>query len=233
MKSMKSLFTRYTPLQIVMHLGAWYPLTRLLIAFFAGGLSANPIQDMQQSTGRTAITLLVLSLACTPLNAIFGWREAIKRRRALGLYAFMYVTIHLLIFVNLDYGFAWSLILQTIFEKPYILVGLTAFLLLIPLAMTSFDVWKMRLGKKWKKLHQIIYLIAPLAVLHYAWAKKGDLFNLTGDILRPLVYALIVALLLLFRIPPVRRYLASLRDRVLLLVRRRRAAAQDESVINA
>lgn len=229
---MKSIFTRYTPLQIIMHLGAWYPLARLLIAFFTGGLSANPIQDMQQSTGRTAITLLVLSLACTPLNAIFGWREAIKRRRALGLYAFMYVTIHLLIFVDLDYGFAWSLILQTIFEKPYILVGLTTFLLLIPLAITSFDVWKMRLGKKWKKLHQIIYLIAPLAVLHYAWAKKGDLFNLTGDIARPLVYALIVAVLLLFRIPPVRRYLASLRDRGLALFRRRKSSAHEESPVN-
>jgi sulfoxide reductase heme-binding subunit YedZ len=173
----------------------------------------------------------VLSLACTPLNALFGWREAIKRRRALGLYGFMYVTIHLLIFVNLDYGFAWSLILQTVFEKPYIVVGLTAFLLLIPLAMTSFDVWKARLGKNWKRLHSLVYWIAPLAVLHYAWAKKGDLFNLTGDITRPLVYGLIVAFLLVFRIPPVRRFFASLRDRMLVPFRRRKA--KNESPVNA
>jgi sulfoxide reductase heme-binding subunit YedZ len=231
---MKNLFTRYTPLQIIMHLGAWFPLARLLFDYLAGNLSANPIQDLQQRTGRAAITLLVLSLACTPLNAIFGWREAIKRRRALGLYAFMYVTVHLLIFMNLDYGFAWSLILQTVFEKPYILVGLTAFLLLIPLAMTSFDVWKARMGKKWKRLHSLVYWIAPLAVLHYAWAKKGDLFNLTGDITRPLAYGLIVAILLIFRIPPVRRWMASLRDRVLRLLRRQKPAAdKKESPVNA
>jgi sulfoxide reductase heme-binding subunit YedZ len=230
---MKTLFTRYTPLQIIMHLGAWFPLARLLFDFFAGNLSANPIQDMQQRTGRAAITLLVLSLACTPLNALFGWRELIKRRRALGLYAVMYASIHLLIFINLDYGFAWSLILQTVFEKPYILIGLTTFLLLIPLAMTSFDVWKARMGRNWKRLHQLVYWTAPLAVLHYAWAKKGDLFNLTGDILRPLVYAAVVAVLLLVRIPPVRRALASARDRILFLFRGRKPAARDESTINA
>jgi len=230
---MKNLFSRYTPLQISMHLGAWFPLVRLFFDFFAGNLSANPIQDMQQRMGRAAITLLVLSLACTPLNAVFGWREPLKRRRALGLYAFMYVAIHLLIFVDLDYGFAWSLILQTIFEKPYILVGLTVFLLLLPLAMTSFDVWKARMGKNWKRLHQLIYWIVPLAVLHYAWAKKGDLFNLTGDITRPLLYGLVVAILLILRIPTVRKTLVSLRDRILILIRRRRPEPQDESVVKA
>jgi sulfoxide reductase heme-binding subunit YedZ len=231
---MKTLLSRYTPLQIVMHLGAWFPLARLLFDFSAGNLSANPIQDLQQRTGRAAIALLVLSLAATPLNAIFGWREAIKRRRALGLYGFMYVTIHLLIFVNLDYGFAWSLILQTIFEKPYILVGLTAFFLLLPLAMTSFDVWKARMGKKWKRLHSLVYLVAPLAVLHYAWAKKGDLFGLRGDVTQPLLYGLAVTLLLVFRIPPVRRYISGLRDRILASLRRRKAAGpRDGSALRA
>jgi sulfoxide reductase heme-binding subunit YedZ len=231
---MKSRFSRYTPLQIIVHLGAWFPLARLLFDFLAGNLSANPIQDLQQRTGRAAIALLVLSLSCTPLNAVFGWPEAIKRRRALGLYGFMYVTLHLLIFVNLDYGFAWSLILQTIFEKPYILVGLTGFFLLLPLAMTSFDVWKARMGKKWKRLHSLIYLIAPLAVLHYAWAKKGDLFGLRGDVTQPLLYGLIVTLLLAFRIPPVRRAVAALRDRTRTILRRRKATGpQDGSIINA
>lgn len=230
---MKNILQRYTPLQIIMHLGAWFPLARLFFDFSAGNLSANPIQDMQQRMGRAAITLLVLALACTPLHAIFGWREPLKRRRALGLYAFMYVCIHLLIFINLDYGFAWSLILQTIVEKPYILIGLTVFALLIPLAMTSFDVWKARLGKNWKRLHKIVYLIVPLAVLHYAWAKKGDLFNLTGDITRPLLYGLIVAILLILRIPAVRKTLVNWRDRILILTRRRRAAQADESVVKA
>jgi sulfoxide reductase heme-binding subunit YedZ len=122
----------------------------------------------------------------------------------------MYVFIHVMIFVNLDYGLAWSLIVQTVFEKPYILVGFITFLLLIPLAITSFDVWKVRLGKNWKRLHKIVYWIAPLAALHYAWSKKGDIFSLSGDIVRPLIYALIIAIFLIFRIPAVKKILASL-----------------------
>src|SRR5215510_651625 len=109
---MKNLFNRYTPLQIAVHIYAWSALVHILFDFMIGNISPNPIQELEQRTGRHAITLLTLSLACTPLNNIFGWRELIKRRRALGLYAFMYATIHILIFVNLDYGLAWSLIIQ-------------------------------------------------------------------------------------------------------------------------
>ena len=219
---MKSFFTRYTPLQIAMHIYAWSALIHIAFDFLTGNISVNPIQDLEQRTGRHAITLLVLSLACTPLNSLFGWRELIKRRRALGLYAFMYASIHVLIFLDLDYGLAWSLIIQTIFEKPYIIVGVISFLLLIPLAVTSFNIWKVRLKKNWKRLHQMIYLIAPLVVLHFAWSKKGDFFRLEGDIVRPLIYGLVVVLLLIFRIPQVRRALATLRDRILLLLSRRR-----------
>ena len=216
-------FNRYTPLQITMHIYAWSALVHILFDFITGNISANPIQELEQRTGRHAITLLVLSLACTPLNTIFRWSELLKRRRALGLYAFTYVTIHLIIFINLDYGFAWSLIAQTILEKPYVIYGLIAFLLLIPLAMTSFDIWKKRLGKNWKRLHYMIYLIAPLAVYHYILSKKGDLFQLQGDIIRPLIYGLIVIIFLIMRIPQVRRGITSLRDRVVYLVRRRGA----------
>ena len=226
---MKNLFKRYTPLQIAMHLYAWSAIAHILFDFITGSISPNPIQDLEQRTGRHAITLLVLSLACTPLNNMFGWRELIKRRRALGLYAFMYATIHILIFVNLDYGLAWSLIIQTVFEKPYIVVGLISFLMLIPLAATSFDIWKKRLGKNWKRLHQIVYLLVPLAVLHYAWGKKGDFFALQGEIIRPLIYAVIVTLLLTVRIPVVRRAVASLRDRILLLLRKRGTQPQANS----
>ena len=226
---MKNLFKRYTPLQIAMHLYAWSAIAHILFDFITGSISPNPIQDLVVRTGRHAITLLVLSLACTPLNNMFGWRELIKRRRALGLYAFMYATIHILIFVNLDYGLAWSLIIQTVFEKPYIVVGLISFLMLIPLAATSFDIWKKRLGKNWKRLHQIVYLLVPLAVLHYAWSKKGDFFALQGEIIRPLIYAVIVTLLLTVRIPVVRRAVASLRDRILLLLRKRGTQPQANS----
>jgi sulfoxide reductase heme-binding subunit YedZ len=218
---MKKFFRRYTPLQIAIHIYGWSALVLLIIDFFTGNLTANPIQAMEQRTGRHAITLLVMSLACTPLNNLFGWRELLKRRRALGLYAFLYATIHVIIFVDLDYGLAWSLIVQTILEKPYIVVGVISFLMLIPLAFTSFDIWKKRLGKNWKRLHQMVYLIAPLVALHYAWGKKGDFFRLQGEIIRPLIYSIIIIVLLMMRLPQVRKALASFRDRILFRLRRR------------
>ena len=208
-----------------MHLGAWYPLAHLIFDTLAGNLSVNFIQDLQQRTGRTAITLLMLTLSCSPLNLVFQWREPLKRRRALGLYTFMYATLHMLIFVDLDYGLAWSLIFQTIFEKPYIIVGVTTFLMLLPLAMTSFDIWKRRMGKNWKRLHRTIYILAPLAVLHYAWSKKGDLFTLSGDIIRPLIYAAILVLLLALRLTVVRKALAPVPMRVRSWYSRRRLQA--------
>ena len=92
----------------------------------------------------------------------------------------MVAVIHILIFLDLDNGIAWNFFAQTIVEKWYILFGIATFLLLIPLAMTSFDIWKVRLGKNWKRLHQLIYIIVPIAVLHYALSKKGDLFRSAG-----------------------------------------------------
>jgi sulfoxide reductase heme-binding subunit YedZ len=151
----------------------------------------------------------MLTLACSPLSSLFGWKEPIKRRRALGLYTFLYASIHALIFMDLDYGLAWSLLARTVFEKPYILVGAAAFLILMLLAMTSFDVWKARMGKRWKKLHSLVYTAAGLAVLHYAWGKKGDFFSLRGDILLPLIYAVVLLLLMVLRLPPLRRWIAA------------------------
>ncbi len=200
------------------------PRARLLVDALTANLTANPIQALEQRTGRAAITLLMFSLACSPMSSLFGWKEPIKRRRALGLYAFMYATIHVVIFMDLDYGFAWSLLIQTIFQKPYILVGALAFLMLIPLAVTSFDVWKRRLGKRWKKLHSLVYYLAPLAVLHYAWGKKGTFFALQGDILKPLIYALVLIVLMIFRIPAVRRSIAMLWGRLRGAWYRRQAA---------
>lgn len=206
----------FTPVQVAMHVYAWSELVLLVFDLLTHHLTANPIQALEQRTGRHAIALLVLSLACTPLNTLFGWRELLKRRRALGLYALMYVTIHVLIFINLDYGLAWSLIIQTVIQKSYILYGLAAFLLLIPLGITSFDIWKKRLGKKWKRLHQAVYIIAPIAALHYAMAVKGDVFHLSGNIGQPLAYGGVILLELLLRLPFVRRFFSSLRTRIQL-----------------
>jgi len=211
----------YTPLQIAIFVYAWSCIALLIFDLITGRLSANPIQDLERRTGRHAISLLVLTLMCTPMNTIFKWREPLKRRRALGLYTFMYVTIHVIIFADLDYGLAWSRFLKEVIDKPRLIVGAAAFLLLIPLAITSFDIWKKRLGKNWKHLHQVIYFIAPLAVLHYLWSKKGDIFSLQGEVLKPLTYGLVIAILLIFRIPAVRKALASFSTRMLALLPRK------------
>ena len=208
----------YTPLQIAMHIYAWSELVLLIFDFFTGHLSANPIQDLERRTGRHAITLLVLLLLCTPINTLFKWSEPLKRRRALGLYTFMYATIHVIIFADLDYGLAWSRLIKEVVEKPRLIVGMIAFLLLIPLAITSFDIWKKRLGKNWKRLHQVVYFLAPLVVLHYLWSKKGNILSFQGEIFKPMIYGLIIGIFLIMRIPPIKKALASFSARMLALL---------------
>ena len=114
--------SRYTPLQIAIHVYAWSAFVWIIYELFNGSFSINPIQELEQRTGRHAITLLVLSLLCTPIHTIFKWSEPLKRRRTLGLYAFLYATIHVIIFVDLDYGLAWSLLIQELIEKPRLLL---------------------------------------------------------------------------------------------------------------
>ena len=223
---MKKIFTRFTPLQIAMHVYAWSTLVILIFQFFTNNLTANPIQALEQRTGRHALVLLVLSLACTPLNTLFKWPELLKRRRALGLYTFMYAAIHVLIYMDLDYGLAWSFILRDVIEKPRLIVGLIAILIMIPLAWTSFDIWKKRLGKNWKRLHQSVYVLGPIVILHYAWSKKGDLFSLQGEIVQPLIYGLIIILFLIMRIPQVRKGIVSIRDRIKGQIQKRNLQAK-------
>ncbi len=188
----------FTWLQVLTHLGALAPFVYLLWDYFTDNLSVNPIQDITFRTGKPAIVLLVLSLACTPLNSLFGFREALKLRRPLGVYAFLYVCLHLLTFVGLDFGFDLGLIYEGIFEKRYALVGFAAFCLLLPLALTSTKGWQRRLGKRWKTLHKLVYLTAPLAVFHYLWLVKSD-------IRQPLFFGALVVLLLLLRIPVIKQ----------------------------
>jgi sulfoxide reductase heme-binding subunit YedZ len=135
-------------------------------------------------------------------------------RRALGLYAFMYATLHLSILVGLDYSFDLSSLWGDLAGKPYILVGAATLLILIPLAITSTKGWMKRMGKNWMRLHRLVYAACLLAVVHYAWAKKGDLFSLRGDIALPLLYGGIVLLLLFLRIPVIRRAITKLRGAI-------------------
>ncbi len=198
-------------LRIAVHGLGLFALARLGFLWATDSLTANPIQFVEQNLGRAALNMLVLSLAVTPLVSLTRWRALIPHRRTLGLYAFLYFTLHLLTFVVLDYGLDWGEILRLTAEKPFIFVGLLAGLILLALAATSFKYWMKRLGKNWKRLHKTVYLASGLVVLHYAWAVKGSLANLSGDILRPLSMGLLVAILLVLRIPAVRRRLARAR----------------------
>jgi len=195
---------KFTKFQIAVHLISWGPLALLAWDYFVDNLTANPIQYLTFKTGDAAIRLLVASLTCTPINTVFGFKEALKVRRALGLYAFMYVSLHFLIFVGLDYGFDLGLIYEAIFEKRYALVGFAAFLILLPMAITSMRWWMQKLGKRWKQLHRLVYVAGLLAVVHYLWLVKSD-------IREPLIYGALVVILLVVRIPIVRKWLTGWR----------------------
>jgi methionine sulfoxide reductase heme-binding subunit len=205
---------KLTPSQVLVHLLAWGLVAWLAWDAWTGNLTVNPIQAAEQRTGKYALVLLVLSLACTPLNTLFGLRQAITVRRTLGLYAFLFAAAHFLIFIGIDYGFSLEFLIPDIRNKLYIFVGLTALVMLTLLAATSFKWWMKRLGKRWKALHRLIYLAAPLVVLHYAWARKGDIFRLQGDIVQPLAFGIVVGLLLLARLPALRRGAVRLRGQL-------------------
>jgi methionine sulfoxide reductase heme-binding subunit len=183
---------------VLIHVGALLPLAVLLWDYAHDDLTVNPIQRITLWTGKWALVLLVLSLACTPASSLLGFRAAIRWRRPLGVYAFVYVVLHFLTFVGLDYTFDVGLLREAIFEKRYALVGFATFILLLPLAITSTTGWMRRLGRRWKGLHQLVYVAAVLAVLHFTWSVKAD-------IRVPLQYAGLVGLLLIARLPPVRR----------------------------
>lgn len=196
--------TTRTILQWATHVGSLLPLLLILRDFWLGQLGPNPIQALTIRTGDTAVTLLLLSLAVTPLNILFGWKQILPLRKPLGLYAFLYVVVHFLIFTWLDYGLNVALIVDEVVNKRFALVGFTAFLLLIPLAATSTK-WAMKkLGKNWKRLHQTVYFIGILAIIHYLWAVK----TVTT---KPFVFTIILVLLLVIRIKPVKQAIITLR----------------------
>lgn len=188
----------FTPFQLLVHLASLSQFALLVFDFFTDNLTVNPIQYVTQKTGKAALTLLCLSLACTPAITL-GFKSAAKVRRPLGVYACLYASFHFLTFVGLDYGFDLGLIYEAIFKKPYALVGFSAFLILLPMALTSTQGWMKRLGKKWKGLHRWVYLAGILVVIHYLWLVKSD-------IREPLIYGAIVVFLLLMRISRVRAW---------------------------
>jgi sulfoxide reductase heme-binding subunit YedZ len=205
---------KITPLQFVVHSAAFLLSAWVIWDLFFNTLNINPIQTAMQHSGKIALIFLTLSLACTPLNILFGLRQTLKLRRTLGLFAFMFAAFHFSIFVGIDYAFNWSLLKIEFIEKRFVILGLTAGTILALLAITSFKWWQKKLGKNWKRLHKFVYLAAGLVIVHYTWAKKGDLFSLQGDILGPLAFGLVIVFLLVIRIPAIRKFVKSLRGRV-------------------
>ena len=191
-------FTYWFP--ILVHIACLLPIAWLVLDAWRGNLSADPIRASILRTGKIALILLVLSLACTPLNNIFGFKPALKVRRALGDYSFLYTSLHFAIFVSLDYGFDFQLVTHEL-TRPYALVGLVAGLLLIPLAITSFAPWPKRLGKSWKRLHNLVYVINLVAALHFILVVKQG-------VTEPYLWLILIVFLLVLRLPPIRRFLS-------------------------
>ena len=173
---------------------ALLPLMKLGLYAYWDRLGANPIEKITRTTGFWTLTFIVISLSVTPFRRLSGCLWLVRLRRMLGLYAFFYGCLHFLTYIVLDQFFDWEAILKDIVKRPYITVGFPAYLLLIPLALTSTDTMIRRLGgKRWRLLHKLVYLSAIGGVIHYWWLVKKDLTN-------PLSFAILLSLLLGIRL---------------------------------
>jgi sulfoxide reductase heme-binding subunit YedZ len=170
------------------------PAGLLVVRGVSGRLTANPIEFITHQTGDWALRLLLVTLAITPVRRLSGWHSIVGLRRMLGLFAFFYATLHLLTYVVLDYFFAFALMWENLMKARYIFAGLTAFVLMIPLAVTSTQRMIRRLGgRRWQLLHRLVYASAIAAVVHYLWLIKVD-------VRVPAMYAIALAVLLAFRV---------------------------------
>lgn len=172
---------------------ALVPAALLVWAGVNGTLGVNPAETLQLETGVWALRFLLLTLAVTPVRRLTGWNRVMPYRRMLGLFAFFYASAHFLTYLVLDQFFAFDLMLKDIGKRPFITAGMTAFVLMIPLAMTSTKRWIGRLGRRWQALHRLIYLSAIAGAVHYLWKVKV----VAGP---PVYYAVAVAVLLGFRV---------------------------------
>ena len=174
------------------------PALLLAHGIIVNDLGANPLETVTHETGLWSLRLLLLTLAGSPLRRLTGWNRLQSLRRMLGLYAFFYACLHFLTWVWLDQGLRWDAVLEDIAKRPYVTVGFTAFVILIPLAVTSTKSMMRRLGRRWQTLHRLVYLSAALVLVHFVWLVKAD-------VAEPLFYAAVYFALILFRIPFVRR----------------------------
>jgi len=179
--------------KLALFLAALIPLARLSWKALHDGLGANPIEVITHSTGDWTLILILTTLSITPLRRITRQYWLIGVRRMIGLFAFFYGTLHFLTYIGLDKFFGLHEMLKDIAKRPFITVGFSAFVLLIPLAVTSTAGWIRRLGKNWQRLHQLIYLTGILGVVHYWWLVKAD-------VRKPEEYAIVLGILLFYRV---------------------------------
>lgn len=180
--------------KFLISLNALIPLAFLLFDWYRGSLGANPIEFFLRTTGVLALIFLLITLAVTPLRKIFGWNSLIKYRRMLGLYSFSYALVHLITYSIFDKGLDIVAIVGDVWQRPFIAIGMLAFSMLVPLAVTSTNGWVKRLGgKRWARLHKLSYVVAILGVIHFWMIVKSDIFY-------PAIFGLVVVVLLGYRV---------------------------------
>ena len=180
-------------LKVALFILCLIPAAQLAYQAYTGDLGVNPIETITRFTGSWALIFLLASLAVTPLRRLSGRNELIKFRRMLGLFAFLYASLHFATYLGLDLFFDFRAIGNDILKRPYITAGFLAFVVMAPLAITSTAAMIRRLGKRWQKLHRLVYLAATAGVIHFYWLVKAD-------IRRPVQYGAVLALLLGFRL---------------------------------
>ena len=184
--------TTFGVLRRVIFAAALVPAAALVYGVFTDNLTANPIEYITHSTGNTALAFLIITLSITPLRRLTGRNELIRLRRMLGLFAFFYACLHLSTWVILDWFFDVARMAADVVERPFITIGMATFLLLLPLAVTSTAGMIRRLGKRWQKLHRLVYVAAFTAIVHFWWVVKADFRE-------PRLWALALSVLLGFR----------------------------------
>jgi sulfoxide reductase heme-binding subunit YedZ len=180
-------------LKPVLFIACLIPLGQLLYDGWTDNLTANPIEFVTHFTGDWALLLLLATLTVTPLRKVTGWNQVIKFRRMLGLFAFFYALLHFATYLVLDHFFDFDAIIKDIMKRPYVTAGFTAFVLMLPLAITSTAGMIRRLGKRWQPLHRLVYVVAAAGVIHFYWLVKAD-------IRRPVQYGTALAVLLSYRL---------------------------------
>ena len=195
--------TKVFLLKVIIHLGALLPLLNLYFLAFADELGADPVEAVIHFTGIGALNLLLITLSITPLAKVIKQGYLLQIRRVLGLYAYTYAVFHLLNFLSFEVQFDGALFISEVIERPYITIGMVAFLLLTALAVTSLDKLKRKMGKSWQSLHNFSYLITLLVTIHFYWSVKSELTS-------PLFYFVLLLMLLLFRYKKLKRLMLSL-----------------------